>query len=186
MLKQEYKSLCKKYKTTVANFHNDKENNVMHSNNKKLFYSYIKKKLRTPLDLPPLLNNNGELLFDPVDKANLLNSTFAKVFSKDNNQTYPTLSPHKQNFDNMPHREISTQDILFSIKRLKNSVTRTPDQIPAHYIKNTCYSLLEPLQMIYSHSLNTGQVPIAWRKAQVVAIYKKGEKNDPAITDPYP
>ncbi len=37
---------------------------------------------------------------------------------------------------------------------------------------------MSPLRILFNHSINTGEIPDDWLKADIVAIYKKGSKNE--------
>ena len=177
-LKDTYKSLEKAYKVSVKAHFTTIEDKVMRSSDKKCFYGYIKKKLHTNTQLPPLLNNNGELLLDPADKANLLNTQFSKVFLRDDNSSVE-LSSLFPNIINMPDVFITAEDVASSIRSLKNSVSRTPDCIPAFFLRKTSKSLAKHLANLFNVSLKLGKVPVIWKSALVVPIFKKGQKNNP-------
>ena len=38
-------------------------------------------------------------------------------------------------------------------------------------------SICKPLQLIFNQRINTGSFPLEWKKANVVPIHKKGDKN---------
>ena len=78
-LKERYKSLEKDYKKAVKNHLKTVEEKIANSGNIKYFYSFVKKKLHSSSTLPPLLNNNGQLLLEPSEKANALNYHYSTV-----------------------------------------------------------------------------------------------------------
>ena len=177
---ETYKCLEKSYKKSVKLHFRQVENHILSSSNKNLFFSYTKKKLKIPSDLPPLLNNNGDLILDPLDKANLLNSHFGKIFEKDQDNINVNLNPLSHRFDVMNNIKITTDDVKNAILRLKNSVARSPDSIPSFYLRKTVTTLATPLSLLYNISLNTGKLPIIWKIANIKPTFKKGQKNSPA------
>ena len=127
----------------------------MLSGQKKLFYSYVKNKLRSQTPMPPLLNENGNLILAPIDKANLLNNTFSKVFLDDDDGKHlPKLPPfvHKDSGE-MPDIHVTTGDVLDAISNLKNSMSRTPDNVPTIFIKKVSKVLAKPLAILFNLSL---------------------------------
>ena len=151
----------------------------MLSGQKKLFYSYVKNKLRSQTPMPPLLNENGNLILAPIDKANLLNNTFSKVFLDDDDGKHlPKLPPfvHKDSGE-MPDIHVTTGDVLDAISNLKNSMSRTPDNVPTIFIKKVSKVLAKPLAILFNLSLKKGKIPKFWKLALVVPIFKKGETN---------
>ena len=180
LLKEKYKSLCKEYKNAITLYYKRIEYKIMNSKHKKPFYSYVKKKMRARSDLPPLITSQNQLLLDPKDKSNALNLHFSSVFLQQNNNPLPDLPPHTNSFDKMKNFEITDNDILLSISKLKNSVSRSPEDIPAYYIVKTSKNLLKPLSFIFNLCLKHGKLPSIWKSALVVPIFKKGKKSDPA------
>ena len=137
----------------------------------------MKNKLQTRHRIPPLILPNQDICLDPIGKANLLNSTFAKVFLKEDSPTFvPSLNT---NFHITPQslNSISKQDISNAIRRMKKSVSQTPDSIPSFFIHKTASQLVKPLYLIFNYSISTGSIPELWKKAIVIPIYKKGKKS---------
>ena len=178
-LKNKYKSLDKLYKKAVKNYFKSHEENISNSSNKNMLHSYIKKKLKSTSYLPPLINSNGSMTIDSQDKANTLNSLFASIFLDDDSSNPPKLPPWKTNFRNMPPFLITSEDIIDAIKNLKNTVSQTPDGIPCLFYKKAVSSIISPLTIIFNTSLESGTVPEIWKKALVVPIFKKGNRNNP-------
>ena len=44
-------------------------------------------------------------------------------------------------------------------------------------LKNSSVELAKPLNILFNHSINTGQVPSTWKEAAVVPIYKGGDRS---------
>ena len=55
-----------------------------------------------------------------------------------------------------------------------------PDMIPARLLKECAEDLAPILTIIFSKSLQTGIVPDDWKTANVSAVFKKGQRYDPA------
>ncbi|KFQ30973.1 hypothetical protein N332_01809, partial [Mesitornis unicolor] len=54
-----------------------------------------------------------------------------------------------------------------------------PDGIHPRVLRELAEVLAKPLSIIYQQSWPTGEVPVDWRLANVMPIYKKGWKEDP-------
>ena len=157
--KVQYKELDKVYKSAVKNFNTEFEKKILKNNNKKSFFGYINKKLRSRSQIPPLVNDD-EVVIDPFEKAQLFNSYFSSVFTKDDGKL-PTQIPYQHiNFKNpMNPVVITTFEVIKSIANLKNSVSRTPDKIPSIFFKNACSTIAVPLTELFNLSIQKGQVP---------------------------
>ena len=69
--------------------------------------------------------------------------------------------------------EITRENVLKEINRLKSNKSPGPDNIYARVLKECKEELSEPLLTLYRSSLETGTVPKSWRTANVVPILKK-------------
>jgi hypothetical protein len=70
----------------------------------------------------------------------------------------------------MPEVIITPSKVSNAITRLKNQVSRTPENIPAYYIKKTKISLIKPLTDLFNLSLKLGQVPVLWKQAVITGF----------------
>ena len=178
--KTKYKHFDKLYRNAVSENRKKKELNIINNNNKNCLYKYINKKLHTPTCIPPLTNELGELVFQPQDKANLFNKKFASIFVTDNGLT-PQLSPNFNAEQAVPMSlpYITQADVRKAVSELKNTVSQTPDGIPALFLKQTLDQLIYPLTAFFNLSLSKGVLPSLWKKSLVVPIFKKGLKGNP-------
>ena len=173
-LQDLYKETSKKYKQCVANYTIQREREIMTSNNKKLFYSYIKRKFHCPSHIPPLHDTNNQIITDSELKANLINNYFSSVFSTSHNNSTSSLPSFSHDFNIMPDFYITPNDVNLALIKLKPSVCHTPDEIPAIFLKYTSSSLSVPLSDFFNISLNRGSLPCIWKMAHVKPIEKPG------------
>ena len=126
--------------------------------NKKSFFGYVNRKLRSRKNLPPLKDNNNGIVMDPEKKAELLNSQFSTFFTEDDGGL-PTIQSNFFSFlPQMRHIEINPTVIKNAIDKIKNSSSKTPDDIPSVFIKNCYTSLLVPLSILFNMILQTGKI----------------------------
>ncbi|MEJ1681918.1 hypothetical protein SMA88_24465, partial [Escherichia coli] len=69
---------------------------------------------------------------------------------------------------------------MTEIDRLKQTKSPGPDEIFPRILKECKEVFSEPLNNIFRRSVNTGVVPEMWRQANVVPIFKKGDRTSPA------
>ena len=60
--------------------------------------------------------------------------------------------------------------------RLKKFKSTGPDKVYPRVLKECKEIISEPLASVFRKSLDTGEVPLMWRQANVVPIFKKGDK----------
>ena len=72
--------------------------------NPKAFWRYSGTRLKAKSKLGDLLNSNGKLTCDDTEKANILNSTFTSVFTRENTKYIATVD---NVFDGAPLQDLS-------------------------------------------------------------------------------
>ena len=177
-----FKSLDRLYSLYMRNNTKSIENKILSSKNKKCVYGYINRKLHQRNFLPLLISSSSEVMTKPQDKANVLNQHFASVFfPKDNTKNPQLLIKERLKCMKPMSPIIITPTLVFNaISKLKNSVSRTPDDIPAFFLKKVSSAISKSLSTFYNISLSQGKVPSIWKQAYVIPIFKnKGLKSDP-------
>ena len=109
---------------------------------------------------------------DSKTKANLFNQYFFQQFSEASNYDIDI------NFDNDSDFDIdySPDRIENLIKNVKTNKAGGPDRIPGIALKRCSRFLAEPLSIIFKVIYNKGIVPSECKLANVVPIFKKGNK----------
>ena len=117
---------------------------------------------------------NKQIVTSSSAKAELLNDFFTECYQDDNTCLDKELLPRLNISREITVVYISENDIIQSIKRLKSSTSRTPDNIPAIFIKRTGMNLVVPLLIIFRQILKNGTVPSFWSKSLIVPVFKSG------------
>ena len=144
----------------------------------KLFWSYVRSKMKTKSSLSQLKSPCGTLTNDNTEKAGLLNKFFASVFETEGTEALPDF-PDREFADIITTVEITENTIMKAISKLKPSKSQGPDNIHPKLIKECSHQLLTPLKSIFVKSLEESKIPEVWRKANVTAIHKSGDKTNP-------
>lgn len=76
--------------------------------------------------------------------------------------------------------------VLKLLKGLRPNKATEPDEIQTFILKHSAESLAPYLTRIYQLSLDQGQIPDDWRRANIVPIYKKGRSFNHQITGQCP
>ena len=139
----------------------------------KTFWSFIKNLKRDQSGVSPL-KENGTIHSDSKTKAEILNRQFESVFSNEDLSNIPSKgdSPHSS----MPCITITTPGVTKILKNLKIHKASGPDEIPARILKETADIIAPAITALYNKSLNTGDIPSDWLKADIVALFKKGHR----------
>ncbi|KFQ26928.1 RNA-directed DNA polymerase from mobile element jockey, partial [Mesitornis unicolor] len=65
------------------------------------------------------------------------------------------------------------------LKNLKVYKSLGPDNIHLWVLRELAYEVAKLLTMIFERSWQSGEIPDDWKKGNVMAIFKKGKKEDP-------
>ena len=80
----------------------------------------------------------------------------------------------------MPKINIYPSGVKKLLDDLDNNKATGPDRIPTRVLKECSSILAHVLAELFQNSIDTGSVPDDWLTANVVGIYKKGDKQEPA------
>ncbi|KAK6185461.1 hypothetical protein SNE40_007689 [Patella caerulea] len=80
-------------------------------------------------------------------------------------------------------KEISKEEILYSVKCLKNNKAAGTDMVINEYIKSTIEIFIPIYYIFFNLILNSGIVPASWTIGSIVPIYKK--KGDCGLPENY-
>lgn len=77
----------------------------------------------------------------------------------------------------MPNIHIDN-GVIELLSRLNPSKTNGPDLLPTRVLKEAATEIASYLCFIFQQSINTGKMPPDWKRANVIAIFKKGSKSE--------
>jgi hypothetical protein len=124
------------------------------------------------------LRKDKKLITDEKEMAEELNRFFSSVFTYEDTTNIP--EPVKENVrKKMNPVVVWERDVERKIMKLRKEAAPGPDGIRPSLLKQFSSSLINPLTVIFNKSLETGEVPEGWKKANVTPIFKKGTKGYP-------
>ena len=111
---------------------------------------------------------------DTLDKANIFNRQFQSAFTRESDDEIP--SKGTSPFTPMGEITVDPNGVLKLLNNLKIHKAPGPDSLSARVLKECSSEIVPILALIYNETLAQGTVPDDWRQANVVPIFKKGEK----------
>ena len=144
----------------------------------KTYWSIIKSCYNVrKIPIVPLLSVNGKIITDFNEKANLFNKYFSSQCNPlpndsklPENQTYITETK-------LSSFNIEDEDIYKIIKTLDINKAHGHDEVSIRMLKLCDKSIVKPLSIIFNNCKLKNTLPNLWKKANVVPIHKKGEKD---------
>ncbi len=172
-----YKEEAKAVKTLIRKSRRKFEKKLADGGNRRPFFSYVKQKTKSRPSVGPLTNSRGEKVTDDQGMANLLNSFFSSVFTKDNGSPDQQAAPMVT--ADIGEIKVTVNMVREKIDNLRVDSAAGPDKIGPRLLQELKEAVAPPLAEIFNSSLREGKVPEDWRCANVTPIFKKGAKADP-------
>ena len=126
--------------------------------------------------MPQILRNvlGAEAITD-LDKATMFNDYFYSTFNFAPELPLPPIN-YQEDVE-LSHIILSVNEVGEQLRLINTAKAIGPDGLPSDVLK-TCYKELTPsLTNIFNQSLSEGLVPQAWKCANIVPIFKKGNSN---------
>ena len=160
--------------------HRDYIDNILNTNiteNPKKIYSYIKQKKAGESSIP-VLKPDSVIISDSKEKAEARNMQYTSQFTREPDDDLPDIDDNPGS--PMPDILFTAPGIEKLLSNLNPSKAAGPDLLPTRILKMVSKEIAPVLCAIYQQSYNTGQVPLDWQQANVTAVFKKGDKTNPA------
>jgi hypothetical protein len=175
---ERYKNLNNRLKNLLeAKYRNYINNSAeLISSNPKRFWGIVKAKTKNR-SLPETMRNGISESSTAIDKANMLNNYFQSVF------TQPCPNDELPNIEttvnpSLSLLQLSVAEVRLTLENLNPNKAYGPDGLPTRILKECAATLAPSLTILFNRSLCVGEVPDQWKLANVVPIFKKGEKDD--------
>ena len=140
----------------------------------KLFYRFINGKLKKS-DCVTKLKDGGKIFEEDKELAEILNKNFQKVFTQET-----SFNPDQQlKQGKLKCMKVDKEELMTIMRKLDGRKAMGPDAVSGQVLKECSKELLEPLYNIINCSVNSGKVPKEWKRADIVPIYKSGDKQEP-------
>ena len=126
--------------------------------------------------IPPIMEDNC-VHFTNDNKAEAFNNFFLSHSSINTDQTH---LPPQEIYTNasLTNLSVTEEDILDILKSLDTTKSSGPDGISPRMLKEASTVIYKPLTKLINLSLSTCRVPEAWKRANVLPLHKKNEKNN--------
>ena len=172
--KKALNEATKKIREAKQNFEMKLAKNIKQDT--KSFYAYARSKYKTKERVGPLTDEKNELVDDDANAARMLNSYFTSVFTNEPNEDVPEIRQvfNGREDEKLDNIEIRREDVYSRLIGLRVDKAPGPDNIVPRVLKETAREIVDPIVQIFNGSINTGEIPRDWRRANVTPLHKKG------------
>lgn len=136
------------------------------------FWNFVRSK-RGISRIPGRMNDSTCEYNEPQTIVNAFANSFSSVFSPTSSSSN-VLTDMPSNNPPIVLPSVSPQDVIKSIKKLKNKPSAGDDNIPCFFVKDCAYVLAVPLCKIFNLSIKSSVFPAAWKIARISPVFKKG------------
>ena len=141
----------------------------------KLFYRFINGRLKSQDSVLKL--RVGEKTYEREEElCEVMNEQFQTVFVREDDFQTPQEESYVLE---MPTITVEQCEILDLLKGLDVRKAMGPDGVNGWILKECADQLVKPIYEMVMHSLISGELPIEWKSANIIPIYKGGRKEDP-------
>ncbi|KAK8748335.1 hypothetical protein OTU49_016085 [Cherax quadricarinatus] len=148
----------------------------------KLLYSHIRRKTTVRDQVIRLRKEGGELTRNDQEVCEELNTRFKEVFTVETGRTLggQIRWGHQQGIHQQVLDDIHTdeEEVKKLLRDIDTSKAMGPDNISPWVLREGADMLCVPLTTIFNTSLETGQLPEVWKTANIVPIFKKGDRKE--------
>ena len=141
--------------------------------NPKKFWSFFRCKTKSR-STPSIIRIDSIELSDARAKASAFNNYFCSVFLPRDSCDLPLVL---RDVSPISIPCFTVDEVISVLSHLDVKKASAPSECSSFILKNCRISLGATLTCIFNQSLRSGQVPLSWKCASVVPVFKKGDKN---------
>jgi hypothetical protein len=135
------------------------------------FYKYVKRRKGNRENIPAIKDDNGRIITDLKEKANLLNFYYSTVFSSED------IIPQIRGENTAISFTIDIKTIRRRIRAIRKNKSVGTDRVPGEILKMSGEAMIPYLARLLEITMNNGALPGDWRTAMVVPIHKGGDRS---------
>ena len=149
--------------------------------NCKPFYAYLRSKRILKTRVGCLSKPDGSTTQNETETAEVLADAFSSVFVDEPEGPLQQECYHSsENVDEIEDIDISLSEVAEELKKIDVNKSQGPDSIHPKLLKSLAGNMdfVAALTELFNVCASTGNIPLAWKEANVVGLYKKGSKKD--------
>ena len=145
----------------------------------KSFYAYVRSKQNVRDKVGPLENNAWDIITEGFLMAEELNMHFSSVFTREGTSSLPVPETKFNGSEGewLGQLVVTPEVVTSKINNMKENKSPGVDGISPTILKETVEQISTPLAHVFNMSLQEGIVPLEWKEANIIPLFKKGLRN---------
>ena len=145
----------------------------------KSFYAYVRSKQNVRDKVGPLEDNFGNIVTQGFFMAEELNMHFSSVFTREDTSSLPVPETKFKGSEGerLGQLFVTPEVVASKIDNMKENKSPGIDGISPKILKETVEQMSTPLAHVFNMSLQEGSVPLEWKEANIIPLFKKGSRN---------
>ena len=145
----------------------------------KSFYAYVRSKQNIRDKVGPLEDNVVNIITQVFLMAEELKLHFSSVFTREDTSSLPVpetkfSGPEGERLGQLV---VTPEVVATIIKNMKENKSPGVEGISPKILKETVEQISTPLAHVFKMSLQEGIVPLEWKEANIIPLFKKGSRN---------
>ena len=145
----------------------------------KSFYAYVRRKQNVRDKVGPLEDNAVDIVTGEFLMAEELNMHFSSVFTREDTSSLPVPETkfNGSEWEMLGQLVVTPEVVASKINNMKDNKSPGVDGISPKILKETVEQMSTPLAHVFNMSLQEGIVPLEWKEANIIPLFKKGSRN---------
>ena len=175
--KEALNAATNEVKKSKRNFEHKLAQNI--KSDSKSFYAYVRSKQNVRDKVGPLKDNAGNIITQGFLMAEELNMHFSSVFTRQNTSSLPVPETkfNGSEGERLGQLVVTPEVVASKINNMKENKSPGVDGISPKILKEIVEQISMPLAHVFNMSLQEGIVPLEWKEANIIPLFKKGSRN---------
>ena len=145
----------------------------------KSSYAYVRSKQNVRDKVGPLEDNAGNIITEGCLMAEELNVHFSSVFTREDTSSLPVPETkfNGSEEEKLGQLVVTPEVVASKINNMKENKSPGVDGLSPKILKETVEQISKPLAHVFNMSLQEGIVPVEWKEANIIPLFKKGSRN---------
>ena len=145
----------------------------------KSFYAYVRSKQNVRDKVGPLEDIAGDKITEGILMAEELNMHFSSVFTREDTSSLPVPETkfNGSEEERLGQLIVTPEVVASKINNMKENKSPGVDGLSPKILKETVEQISKPLAHVFNMSLQEGIVPLEWKEANIIPLFKKGSRN---------